>query len=183
VIGSSTATETKPQFGAQLGQRAAIRSRITSKYGTWETKSDGKVLVHFVFCLLFSFYKKKEALFFFFYEARFPDYPNSTASTGAASGPEYAKILKALIPPLRAVDPSLTLVAVEVDAEWNAAWINTSVAQYVSATSAHVGYANSDAGGSPASAASATAQAKLPHTTVPNALCHGVMWCGATAQV
>jgi hypothetical protein len=111
------------------------------------------------------------------WQARFPDYPNSTASTGAASGPEYAKILKALIPPLRAVDPSLTLVAVEVDAEWNAAWINTSVAQYVSATSAHVGYANSDAGGSPASAASATAQAKLPHTTVPNALCHGVMWC------
>ena len=103
-------------------------------------------------------------------QARFPNYPNSTASTGAASGAEYAKILEALIPPLLAVDPSLTLIAVEVDPDWNAAWINSTVVKSISAVSAHIGYADSDAGGSPGSVVSATAQAKLPQTAVLSAL-------------
>ena len=58
----------------------------------------------------------------------------------------------------------------EVDPDWNAAWINSTVVKSISAVSAHIGYANSDAGGSPASVVSATAQAKLPQTTVLSAL-------------
>jgi hypothetical protein len=40
------------------------------------------------------------------------------------------------------------------------------VTPLVGAASVHIGYANSDGGGSPASAAAATLQAKLPHTSV-----------------
>jgi alpha-N-arabinofuranosidase len=102
------------------------------------------------------------------WQARFPDYPAQPANKAPpATGAEYAAMLGALVPALRAADPSLTLLAVSADDAFNRAWLNTAaVTPFVGAASAHVGYANSDAGGSPASAAAATAQAKLPHTSV-----------------
>jgi hypothetical protein len=76
-------------------------------------------------------------------------------------------MLEALVPALRLVDPSLTLLAVSADDSFNKEWLNTaSVTPFVGAASVHIGYANSDGGGSPASAASATAQVKLPQTSV-----------------
>jgi len=50
---------------------------------------------------------------------------------------------------------------VDADDTFNQPWINSDFTPFVSATSAHIAYANSDAGGSPASAAAATAQAKI----------------------
>jgi alpha-N-arabinofuranosidase len=102
------------------------------------------------------------------WQARFPDYPAQPNNhTSAASGPEYATMLEALMPALLAADPSLTLLAVSADDAFNKDWLNTpSVTPFVGAASVHIGYANSDGGGSPASPAAATVQAKLPHTSV-----------------
>ena len=102
------------------------------------------------------------------WQARFPDYPAQPANqTPAATGPEYAAMLGVLVPALLAADPSLTLLAVSADDAFNKEWLNTAaVTPFVGAASVHIGYANSDSGGSPASAAAATAQAKLPHTSV-----------------
>ena len=102
------------------------------------------------------------------WQARFPNYPAQPANqTPAATGPEYAAMLGALVPALLAADPALTLLAVSADDAFNKEWLNTAaVTPFVGAASVHIAYANSDGGGSPASAASATAQAKLPHTSV-----------------
>ena len=106
------------------------------------------------------------------WQARYPNYPAQPANrTPAASGPEYAAMLGALVPALRAADPTLTLLAVFADGAFNAGWLGAAgVAPYVGAASVHIGYADSDAGGSPASAASATAQAKAPQRVVLGAL-------------
>ena len=101
------------------------------------------------------------------WQARYPDYPNRTDSIGAMSGADYRSALEALVPAMRAVDPSLQLLVVEAGAGFDTpAWQDADFSPFVAAASAHVGYANSDSGGSPASAAAATAQAKIPSSTV-----------------
>lgn len=100
------------------------------------------------------------------WQARYRNYPQNTSSTGPMSGSDYAAALELLIPALRAVDPSLILLAVDADDAFNEPWLNSDFTPFISAASAHIAYANSDAGGSPASPAAATTQAKLPTTTI-----------------
>ena len=100
------------------------------------------------------------------WQDRYRNYPNDTSSTGAMSGTDYAAALELLIPAMRLVDPSLTLLVVDADDTFNEPWINSDFTPFISAASAHIAYANSDAGGSPASPAAATTQAKLPSTSV-----------------
>jgi hypothetical protein len=105
------------------------------------------------------------------WQARFPDYPSQPSnSTGGMSGAEYQAALEKLIPAVRAVDPSVQLLAVDADDTFNQPWINSDFTPFISATSAHIAYANSDAGGTPASAAAATAQAKIATGSVLAAL-------------
>lgn len=82
------------------------------------------------------------------------------------TGAEYQAALEKLIPAVRAVDPSVKLVAVHSDATFDQPWINSDFTPFISSASVHIGYSNSDSGGSPASAAAATTQAKLPDTSV-----------------
>jgi len=100
------------------------------------------------------------------WQLRFPDYPASLNQSGGMTGVEYQRALESLIPALLAVDPSLVLLVVSSDERFNAPWLNSDVTPNISAASAHIAYENSDAGGSPSSASAATAQAKLPHTSV-----------------
>ena len=105
------------------------------------------------------------------WQARYPSYPAEPSnSTGAMSGVDYQAMLEKLIPAVRAVDASVQLLAVDADDAFNQPWINSDFTPFISATSAHIAYANSDAGGSPASAAAATAQAKLATGNVLQAL-------------
>ena len=105
------------------------------------------------------------------WQARYPNYPADPGnSTGAMNGVDYQAMLERLIPAVRAVDPSVQLLAVDADDTFNQPWINSDFTPFVSATSAHIAYANSDSGGSPASATAATVQAKLATGNVLAAL-------------
>ena len=105
------------------------------------------------------------------WQGRYPNYPaQPDNSTGAMTGVEYQAMLERLIPAVRAVDPSVLLVAVDADDNFNEPWINSDFTPFIASTSAHIAYANSDAGGSPASADAATAQAKLATGEVLSAL-------------
>ena len=101
-------------------------------------------------------------------QSRWPDYPDQPLNeTGPMTGPEYAAALETLIPALRAVDSSLTLLVVDGGVNFNTpAWVSQDFTPFISATSSHVGYANSDENGSPTSNVSATNQAKIPTTKV-----------------
>lgn len=56
-------------------------------------------------------------------QARYPDYPAQPGnSSGGMSGTEYAAMLERLVPALRAVDPALTLLAVDADDTFNQPW-------------------------------------------------------------
>lgn len=103
-------------------------------------------------------------------QQRWPNYPDDPANvTSAMSGSEYAAALAVLVPSLLAVDPSLTLLVVDGGADFDSpAWVSQTFTPFIHATSSHVGYANSDAGGSPASASAASAQAKIPTSVVRN---------------
>jgi len=105
------------------------------------------------------------------WQSRYPNYPAEPGnSTGPMNGVDYQAMLEKLVPAVRAVDPSVQLLAVDADDKFNQPWINSDFTPFVSATSAHIAYANSDAGGSPASAAAATAQAKMATGSVLVAL-------------
>jgi alpha-L-arabinofuranosidase len=99
-------------------------------------------------------------------QQRYVDYPNVTTPVGPPSATDYAAMLAALVPALRAVDPGITILAVEGGAGWDGAWAAApGVAGAVRATSFHGGYASSGAGGTPHTPADFTAQAKIPTTT------------------
>ncbi len=105
------------------------------------------------------------------WQGRYPDYPAEPGnSTGPMNGVDYQVMLEKLVPAVRAVDQSVQLLAVDADDKFNQPWINSDFTPFVSATSAHIAYANSDASGSPASAAAATAQAKIATGDVLTAL-------------
>lgn len=100
-------------------------------------------------------------------QSRYPNYPTQPNNqTGGASPEEYAGILERLIPEVRSVDPSLNLFVVYGSEQFNSPWISSDMAPFVSATSAHIGYQNSNGGGSPSTATDATTQSKLADTNV-----------------
>jgi hypothetical protein len=100
-------------------------------------------------------------------QARYPNYPLQPSNqTGGASPQEYADILERFIPEVIAIDPSINLFVVYGGAQFNAQWIATDQVPFISATSAHIGYQNSNGGGSPSSPSDATLQAKLADDNV-----------------
>ena len=101
------------------------------------------------------------------WQTRYPNYPaDPSNSTGPMDGVAYQQMLEKLIPAVRAVDASLLLLAVDSSDAFNEPWLNSEFTPFIASTSAHIGYANSNAGGSPASSDAATAQAKIPTSTV-----------------
>ena len=100
-------------------------------------------------------------------QARYPDYPlQPNNRTGGVSPEEYQEILDKLIPVVRKVDLSIKLLVVYGNEAFNSPWITGDMASYISATSAHIAYENSNNGGSPSSAIDATSQSKLADTNV-----------------
>ncbi len=100
-------------------------------------------------------------------QTRWPNYPSdSTNVTGPISVSEYTAALESLIPAVRAVDASIVLIVVDGGPRFDGAWVAQNFTSLINATSSHVGYANSDQDGSPSSASHATAQAKIPTSTV-----------------
>lgn len=78
-------------------------------------------------------------------QGRYADYPSNVDGVGPPSAAEYASMLAVLVPAMLAVDPTVKLSVVEGGGAWDAAWAgDAAVGPFVSLTSFHGGYCNSN---------------------------------------